>query len=553
MAGEDDQRALVIAAATALIGREGLAAASYGRVAAESGVRERSVRKLFPELEALHQEVLRAPAFSEVAELVARAAHTDEPVPSLSLLVEACHRLYANAASNWSHTDLEILVRAAGNSELQQVARERIAQRSDNAHTVIRRGAQTGALDPAVSQEAFTHFALGLSVGLAVIDPVATVRPTFEQWDTFIARIGVALGSSDPAAPDVEVSVPWRVRIEIAESPHSLSRLVRALAALNVFTTMVRREEDFEGRPMLYLALLAPAALSADVIRATALSVGKNAYVVEGSLDDGGDLMSRTLDGAAYLVRHPQEAPAVAAALVLADQYDVVEAAEGVDDSPGVLRLQWTPDHHVVLRREWCPFSQTEQVRASSLLRLSAAVASATGDDGQAGWIDAVQGGTVWIRLGRPEDAKAVEQMHDRTSERSRYLRYFSLREWRELQLRRLSGGHRGASLVVMSREGAIVGLGNVFPEGPAEARVAEIALLVEDAYQGRGVGRALMARMLQVAQRLGFTTVAAHLLGENAGVRRLLEGTGLSWTTTSDDGVVTMTADLPANGPRGD
>jgi AcrR family transcriptional regulator len=58
MTGEDDQRALVVAAATELIGREGLAAAGYERVAAASGVRERSVRKLFPELEALHREVL---------------------------------------------------------------------------------------------------------------------------------------------------------------------------------------------------------------------------------------------------------------------------------------------------------------------------------------------------------------------------------------------------------------------------------------------------------------------------------------------------------------
>jgi GNAT superfamily N-acetyltransferase len=212
-----------------------------------------------------------------------------------------------------------------------------------------------------------------------------------------------------------------------------------------------------------------------------------------------------------------------------------------------VLRLQWTPNRHVLLRREWCPFSRTERARASALLRLSAAVARLSGDDEQSGWIEQVKGGTVWIRLARPEDADAVAAMHERSSERTRYLRYFSTIEWRDLQMQRLSGGHRGATLVAMWRDGSIIGLGNVFPEGPLEEATAEIAVLVEDAYQGCGVGRALMARMLEVAEHLGFARVAAHMIPDNSGIMRLLASTGLTWHRSVSDGVANWVAELPA------
>ena len=94
-----------------------------------------------------------------------------------------------------------------------------------------------------------------------------------------------------------------------------------------------------------------------------------------------------------------------------------------------------------------------------------------------------------------------------------------------------------------MSRDGAIVALGNVFPESPEDANTAEIALIVEDAHQGTGVGTALLRRMLQVAPTMGFIHVVAHVLADNAGMKHLLGTTGLTWTTTVEAGVASMTA----------
>jgi RimJ/RimL family protein N-acetyltransferase len=254
------------------------------------------------------------------------------------------------------------------------------------------------------------------------------------------------------------------------------------------------------------------------------------------------------LDAATELITNPGSAPLAAAALVEADRFEVIDATEGEDDAAGVLRLQWTPDRHVVLHRDWAPFAWAEQTRASALLRLAAAIAGSESNAEVPGWVEPVKGdGTVWIRFGRPEDADAVAAMHERCSERTRYRRYLTgVNQWRDLSLRRLAGGHRGATLVVMSEDGSIVGLGNVFPDEPGDGHPAELAEIIEDAYQGRGIGTRLLRHMLELAQRLGFRSVVATLLAENAEMLALLEATGLDWTRELEDSVFTMRAPLP-------
>jgi RimJ/RimL family protein N-acetyltransferase len=170
----------------------------------------------------------------------------------------------------------------------------------------------------------------------------------------------------------------------------------------------------------------------------------------------------------------------------------------------------------------------------------------ALGNEEASGWVEEVKGGSVWIRMARPEDAEAVAAMHERSSERSRYQRYFSLSDWRGVRLHRLSGGHRGATLVVMSESGQIVGFGNVFPDPTEGSGAAEIAMIIEDDFQGRGIGKKLVQSLISFAMRLGFTEVVASVLADNKGMLRLLEWTGLNWTTQVEDSVAEMRAPLP-------
>ncbi|NUR87493.1 MAG: GNAT family N-acetyltransferase, partial [Nonomuraea sp.] len=72
-----------------------------------------------------------------------------------------------------------------------------------------------------------------------------------------------------------------------------------------------------------------------------------------------------------------------------------------------------------------------------------------------------------------------------------------------------------------------------------AEPGVAELAFLVEDRWQGRGLGSAL-ARMLVVEARdLGFAEVRTSMLADNARMRRLLVALGATLAYTDDPGVV--------------
>jgi RimJ/RimL family protein N-acetyltransferase len=364
-----------------------------------------------------------------------------------------------------------------------------------------------------------------------------------------MARIGVSVAPPDlllTSGP--EDRLPWRLRIDIVDRAGALARLIAALSTLHVYVVGTWLLSSGAGVRTIDLAVTAPESVSAETLLAAAMAAGHNGHIMKGTEDDGLDLPTRVLDGAIELVTNPGSAPLAAAALVEADSFEVTDATEGEDDAAGVLRLQWTPDRHVVLHRDWAPFARAEQTRASALLRLAAALAGSEGDARALGWVEPVKGdGTVWIRLGRPEDADAVAAMHERCSERTLYRRYLTgAAEWRDVTLRRLTGGHRGATLVAMSEDGSIVGLGNVFPDEPGDGRSAELAVIVEDQYQGRGIGTALVRRMLELTQRLGFEGVVGTLLAENDEMLSVLGATGLEWTREVDKGVLTMRAALP-------
>jgi RimJ/RimL family protein N-acetyltransferase len=140
--------------------------------------------------------------------------------------------------------------------------------------------------------------------------------------------------------------------------------------------------------------------------------------------------------------------------------------------------------------------------------------------------------------------------MHERSSEKTMYRRYLqAVKEWRGINLRRLSGGHRGATLVAMSEEGAIVGLGNVFPDEPGDGHAAEIAVIIEDAYQGRGLGTRMIRHMLGLAEDLGFEEVVATVLEENAGMLTFSKQRN-SDGPERERGTLTMRARLPVAAP---
>jgi AcrR family transcriptional regulator/RimJ/RimL family protein N-acetyltransferase len=542
---DDVVRRRILDAAAELFSVHGFGGTKVAMVAKGAGVSSQTVRRLTGGRAELFEQVMAAKVTSTAAERVAAAASDPRAAPPLAVILAAAQEVFAAPGRNWDVLELEALTRARLDEDLRGIEAGRIQRRWDNTLALIEQVRANGGLDADLTDDAVSHFALALSAGLALLDPVVRDRPTLGQWNALMARIGTALAPQDLLlAPDHEAGTPWRVRVDVPDRPGGVARLVRALSALHAYTVAMYVIGSDEGYRTIDLALTAPRGVREDALRAVAMSAGRRAHVMPGSLDDALDLPTRVLDGATELVTNPGWAPIAAAGLVEADEVKVAEATQGEDDRVDVMRLQWTMDRHVVLRRDWAPFARAERTRASALLRLSAAIASLTGDS-PLGWVEPIESGTVWIRLARPEDSDAVAEMHERCSEQSRYQRYFSVVEWRDVQLRRLSGGHRGATLVVKGEDDTIVGLGNVFPDEPGDGHAAEIAMIIEDAYQGRGVGRRLLTRMLDLARHLGFTEVTATVLADNTGMLRLLHTSGLHWTSSIESGVTTMRAPL--------
>ncbi len=352
----------------------------------------------------------------------------------------------------------------------------------------------------------------------------------------------------EPAA--IEHTGLWRLRLEIADGQIDAEQVAAALQSLEArLISADTLTSDDDGSRTIDLLISGAATLTTQVLILAMTPVAQKIYLRPARSADARDTAIRVLDGVTAILADPTSVPQQIADLIEADSFELVGALEGTDDQTDVLRLQWTPNHHIVLRRDWAPFSRAEQSRASAAMRLAEAMARLDPPDPAHNWVEELPGGsTVWIRLARPEDADAVAAMLDRCSERTISSRYFrNVTSWRDLTLRRMSGGHPGASIVVMAENGHIVGLGNVFPlDSELPGRTAEIAMLIDDEHQRLGIGRRLLSHLIDIARRLEFDNVVASVLADNRVMLGLLDQCGLRWTRRVESGVTEFEAPLP-------
>jgi acetyltransferase len=157
-------------------------------------------------------------------------------------------------------------------------------------------------------------------------------------------------------------------------------------------------------------------------------------------------------------------------------------------------------------------------------------------------------GGHVNLRPIRPEDEPMMVRFHETLSERSVYLRYFHLMNLEQRttheRLTRICfiDYDREMALVAVKRnpetgEGEILGVGRLMKiHGTREA---EIAVLISDNWQGRGLGKELLSRLLVVAADDKLAHVVADILPDNRGVMRICEKLGFSLKHSLDDDVV--------------
>jgi acetyltransferase len=157
-------------------------------------------------------------------------------------------------------------------------------------------------------------------------------------------------------------------------------------------------------------------------------------------------------------------------------------------------------------------------------------------------------GTAVNIRPIRPEDEPAMVKFHKTLSERSVYLRYFHLmnleQRTRHERLMRTCfiDYDREMALVaerrnVETNEPEILGVGRLTKVHGSND--AEVAVVVSDGWQGRGLGKELLARLAMVAADENLSRLTANILPDNRDMMRICEKLGFTLQHSLEDEVV--------------
>ena len=148
----------------------------------------------------------------------------------------------------------------------------------------------------------------------------------------------------------------------------------------------------------------------------------------------------------------------------------------------------------------------------------------------------AVIGAEVAVDALRPEDREALDQFFDLCSRLTIYRRFFApVQRFPDTYLDAVLAAPRSVHDGVVARcgdERDIVGLASLAAM-PDEPRVGELGVVVADAWQGQGLGRAMVARLVDRARVRGVRRLTASVLSERVSLlgslSRTLELTAMS------------------------
>jgi RimJ/RimL family protein N-acetyltransferase len=157
-------------------------------------------------------------------------------------------------------------------------------------------------------------------------------------------------------------------------------------------------------------------------------------------------------------------------------------------------------------------------------------------------------GRKVEIRALKPTDEAALLSAIGRTSSQSMYRRFFGVK--REFSPKETAfflnvDFVNHVALIAELDEGSgpvIVGGGRYVVAVPG---IAELAFAVVDAYQGKGLGTALLRHLAKIARKAGLEEFVAEVLSDNVAMLKVFERSGFRVGTTGSRGVVHVTLSL--------
>lgn len=150
-------------------------------------------------------------------------------------------------------------------------------------------------------------------------------------------------------------------------------------------------------------------------------------------------------------------------------------------------------------------------------------------------------GNEIIIRPIRPEDAELLQEFVRGLSEESRYFRFIStiqeLSPRTVARMTQIDYDREMALIAVLPGEGGReTELGAARYVTNPDGVTCEFALVVADAWQGKGIGSRLMHALMDVARDAGLTGIVGDVLSNNANMLRLMAKLGFAAENNPED-----------------
>ncbi|WP_329240138.1 GNAT family N-acetyltransferase [Streptomyces canus] len=358
--------------------------------------------------------------------------------------------------------------------------------------------------------------------------------------------------TADPVAAE---STLWRMRTTVKDAPGSLAALCTALAAHLVDILSLQTHPLAEGTVDEFL-LRAPGALEgSEITRAVALAGGADTWIERADTHDLVDAPTRVLGLATRTALDAAELPLALRQLlgrctIRSLPAVSVGGGRGSESVPvegaledTVMRLRAPEGGVITVERPYLPFTPTEFARARALVELDARLGPRVPRSQDA--LTLPEGHDITVRRADTGDLDAAVAMHERCSPRTLTMRYHGPVGDADRYLNHLLSPRFGRTLAVQTASGRIVGLGHLLWDGDE----TEVALLVEDAWQRRGIGAELLERLVALAVEAGCESVYAVTQSSNTGMVAAMRGLGLPLDYQIEEGTLVITARIAPQG----
>ncbi|MER7462407.1 GNAT family N-acetyltransferase [Streptomyces sp. NPDC097981] len=366
---------------------------------------------------------------------------------------------------------------------------------------------------------------------------------------------GAAPAESSSETASATTTSLWRMRTTVRDEPGSLAAICTALAHHAVDILTLQTHPLPEGGTVDEFLLRSPQKLpSADLARAIAGAGGRSTWIERADAHDLVDTPTRVLGLATRTALDAAELPLALRQLLGRCTIHSIPATtlsgrpnagadapvEGVLEAT-VMRLRDPSGGAITVERPYLPFTPTEFARARALVELDARLGPRVPRSQDV--LTLPEGNEITVRRADGSDLAAARAMHDRCSERTLGLRYHGPVADADRYLAHLLSPRFGRTLAATTASGKLVALGHLLWDGDE----TEVALLIEDDWQRRGIGSELLGRLIAMAVEAGCDSVYAVTQAANTGMVAAMRGLGLPLDYQIEEGTLVITARLDA------